>query len=215
MKLDFPKLYSQLGLTPDCSLDEFKHAYRRRVSELHPDRHHADTMGDTHPQQLMELISLYKQALRFQELHGRLPGSQADPAPPAPRPSSRAETPLQPEETEGKTSPPRRLWLVLALVAFAGWFVSNASNDNQPPSSSNSAEEARQEQPSPTRHADRLERGVDRAMVLSIHGPPSRQDGDVWEYGPSWIRFDSEGKVVEWYSSPLYRLKLRDARPSY
>ena len=39
MEVDFHSLYSELRVQPDCSLDDFKRAYRRRVAELHPDRH--------------------------------------------------------------------------------------------------------------------------------------------------------------------------------
>ena len=37
-QIDFLALYRELGIDPTCSPEAFKHAYRRRVSELHPDR---------------------------------------------------------------------------------------------------------------------------------------------------------------------------------
>ena len=38
MDAEFDQLYAQLRLTPACSLDELHRAFRRAVSELHPDR---------------------------------------------------------------------------------------------------------------------------------------------------------------------------------
>jgi len=35
---DFSRHYATLGLTPDASFDEVKHAYRKKVSEYHPDK---------------------------------------------------------------------------------------------------------------------------------------------------------------------------------
>lgn len=82
MDSDFNQLYAQLRLRPDCTLDEFKRAYRRRVAELHPDRRpeEAGQVADSQATALSELTSLYTTATRFHRAHGRLPG-----APPRPR----------------------------------------------------------------------------------------------------------------------------------
>ncbi len=77
-KQDFARLYSELGLRPGCSLSELKHAYRRRIAELHPDRR--GTMpprpGDVRLP-LTDLIALYAAATDFHQRYGRLPGSPA------------------------------------------------------------------------------------------------------------------------------------------
>ena len=44
--------------------------------------------------------------------------------------------------------------------------------------------------------------------VLVVQGRPTLQSDAIWEYGPSWIRFEDD-RVVEWHSSPLYPLKTR------
>jgi len=80
MNSDFSVLYQELGLHPDCSLDEFKLAYRRRIGELHPDRHGEEHASETHLP-LKDLIALYAKATRFHHAHGRLPGSAPRPAP--------------------------------------------------------------------------------------------------------------------------------------
>ena len=76
---NFLKLYSQLDLHPDCSLDDFKHAYRRRIAELHPDRPEAVLGGDRDEVQLSDLNSTYAAAIRFHKQHGRLPGGKPNP----------------------------------------------------------------------------------------------------------------------------------------
>ncbi|WP_281187141.1 hypothetical protein [Aquimonas voraii] len=38
-------------------------------------------------------------------------------------------------------------------------------------------------------------------------GPPLVLQADLWEYGPSHIRFE-RGRVVGWYSSPLKPLPV-------
>lgn len=74
---DFLMLYQELGLSPDrCSLDEFKRAYRRRVSSLHPDRRPAGaTDDDDSPETMQRLTSLYGAAMAFERRFGRLPGA--------------------------------------------------------------------------------------------------------------------------------------------
>ena len=73
-KQDFARLYSELGLRPGCTLSELKHAYRRRIAELHPDRR--GTMpprpGDAHLP-LTDLIALYAAASDFGG-HRSVPG---------------------------------------------------------------------------------------------------------------------------------------------
>ena len=77
MNQDFAVLYAELELDPGCSLDELRHAYRRRISELHPDRNGGDPSGDDGQAVLGDLTALYANAVRFQRQYGRLPGSVA------------------------------------------------------------------------------------------------------------------------------------------
>lgn len=132
MGLDFSQLYSLLGLEPGCSLDELKHAYRKRVAELHPDRRSAAGIGqDTGSRQLAALTPLYRSALRFHEEHGRLPGSDVgDAAPTAVRMPGRRPEPGAERGTDA--SPPPRTpashwWLLVALAALVGYLVLGAS----------------------------------------------------------------------------------------
>src|SRR5690606_24278724 len=69
---DFLALYQELGLRADCTLEEFRHAYRKRVGALHPDR--AGGAEDA-LQGLPRLNALYTRAMEFHRRHGRLPGA--------------------------------------------------------------------------------------------------------------------------------------------
>ncbi|QNP40682.1 hypothetical protein [Lysobacter solisilvae (ex Woo and Kim 2020)] len=71
---DLTLLYSELGLRPNCSLAELQLAYRRRISELQPNR----SGGVQSPESvamLRNLIWLYTSATRFHRRYGRLPGA--------------------------------------------------------------------------------------------------------------------------------------------
>jgi hypothetical protein len=77
MKPDLTLLYSQLGLKPDCSLAELQLAYRRRISELQPNRLEAGSQSPESSTLLRNLIWLYTTASRFHRRYGRLPGAAA------------------------------------------------------------------------------------------------------------------------------------------
>ena len=75
MKPDLTTLYSELGLQPNCSLEEFQLAYRRRISQLQPNRLAVDSQTPESAFLLRELIGLYTTANRFHRRYGRLPGA--------------------------------------------------------------------------------------------------------------------------------------------
>lgn len=122
---DFLKLYSQLDLQPDCSLDDFKYAYRRRIGELHPDRAGA-APGDGADQALLSDLSLtYAAAIRFHKQHGRLPGGKPEPARSVPAGFARQALPVR-ESSRDKPRDPtvpglsyQEKLAVLAAVALA------------------------------------------------------------------------------------------------
>lgn len=75
MKPDFSLVYYQLGLRPDCSLEEFRSAYMRRIAELHPDRSGRESGTVEAQAMLRELVSSYAAVNRFHRRHGRMPGA--------------------------------------------------------------------------------------------------------------------------------------------
>lgn len=221
MGLDFSQLYSLLGLEPGCSLEELKHAYRKRVAELHPDRYSPRSPDDERSMQLARLIPLYKDAVHFHELHGRLPGSTV--AETTARQGSaasrgRASSPALPRNRgtapETPSMPASHWWLLLALACLIGYLVFSAfpgkGSASMPSATGMHPVGAHAEVGDRGNHAFVLA-GMDADTVLAIQGRPSRINDDVWEYGPSWLRFE-DGLLVEWHSSPLYRLKTRTPR---
>ena len=73
-QIDFLALYRELGIDPDCAPEALKRAYRRRVSELHPDRSGEGVAGE---EALKSLNLGYAAALEFFHVHGRFPGASA------------------------------------------------------------------------------------------------------------------------------------------
>lgn len=219
---DFALLYARLGLPPDCTLEQFKHACRQRIAQLHPDKSPgaASSMPDL---PISELISLYVSAVRFHRRHGRLPGGQpvaiarATPSPQARPVAHASEAP----DADGAAPPPSwHTWLLVAaavallLALFAALDRESVPADhaaaNPPP-----AEAAQGRDPAIETAAitpSQLELGMDQATVLAIQGEPLHHDDRDWLYGPSWIRFE-KGRVVDWYSSPLYRLRVATPAP--
>lgn len=139
MKPDFSFLYSELNLPPDCSLEEFKCAYVRRIGELHPDRSGVDPSSPEVQTLLPELISMYVAVNRFHRRYGRMPGGSpihirathggtASMSPSAPR-SSHAVSAMD-EDDRPTRSTWRLVMLFLALFALLAswdWLVSRAS----------------------------------------------------------------------------------------
>lgn len=224
MDSDFSQLYSRLGLSPQAGIEDLKRAYRRRVGQLHPDRHpDASGVSDTQAE-FAQLISLYGMAMRFHRLHGRLPGEATtietvgaggdaarfvDPAldfgNSASAQTAVAET--APEKMRG-----RRGWLLLGTLALLIVLAYLDAHDQAARKAPVSPDPRLSMQgPAPPGQVSmapqKLALGMDMALVIDIQGRPSYREGEVWEYGPSWLRFD-EGQLVEWYSSPLYRLEV-------
>lgn len=203
---DFLDLYRILDLEPGCDLDAFKHAYRRRVAVLHPDRRSDDSHHVVAVELLQRLTAMYGMAMEFHRTHGRLPGApqvRSDPQVPASEPDQRARA-----VTARPARRRSRRWLLLPTTAVAVWLLWPGDRPTTPaPVVAEAARApARRIVPTPTTERPLLGLGMDAAAVLASEGEPMLKVNDErWEYGPSWIRFE-HGKVVDWYSSPMYPL---------
>ncbi|BDU16072.1 J domain-containing protein [Lysobacter auxotrophicus] len=216
MSQDFALLYMQLGLHPDCSLEDLKRAYRVRVAELHPDRHLDRPSSDEANSALTELTALYSGAIRFHRIHGRLPGStprgpamNSRPMPDASHaPSAAAGSRHLPASERTTQSVTPRIAVLSVLVLVVVMVVLHWSETAQvAPHAEHEAAVAAADP-----NAPRLELGMEEAAVVAIQGAPERVQDDVWNYGSSWVRFE-EGHVVDWASVPPNRLMTLTPRP--
>lgn len=230
---DFASLYRELGIHGACTPETFRQAYRRRVSQLHPDqRGHADDVAT-----LQELNRLYDAALDFLQAYGRLPGNAATASPPgqtlppagaasmhatAIDPPAMYDT--QPANGAGAgslhsdhaagTHQLSRYFVLLAVLAIAALAASALKGTIS----------VSQDTPHDTRataaHRDTgadsglIALGMGKRRVRSIQGDPLGHHDIRWDYGPSWIDFKCGNAVSDWYSSPLRPLRVGTAHPT-
>ena len=206
---DFVALYDELGLDAECGMDDFKRAYRRRVAQLHPD--HPDNSFDI--SRLQRLNRLYAAAIEFQRTHGRLPGAIRR-AVEIPDDAPLASNDAPAHDASSLSGSPSH-WRYVLLVALLGLVLYGLSI--QEPATT--VPDAVEPTDAPTQDLRRpvseqlLAIGMDGKQVRRIQGEPYNSHEQRWEYGPSWILFDC-GKVVDWYSSPLHPLQVRNASPT-
>lgn len=212
MTPDFSQLYAELGLHPDCTLEQFQRAYRQRLSERHPDRSQGKpTAPDALP--LSELIALHSSAIAFHREHGRLPGSSV---PPVTQHLPRFHLAPADSVDAGEDHSTATRWVLAILLLAGSLLVGILHEQAQPPSATFTTPGEQTEASHLQARQDTLdgplELGMDIETVRAIQGEPMRINGDTWEYGPSWLRFE-HGELVDWYSSPLHRLKTRSPSP--
>lgn len=237
MTADFARLYDQLGIHADCSLEEFKQACRRRIRAQHPDLAREDAAPDASQIPLVELLPLYVSALRFHRRHGRLPGAAPAPAAlqaraaggmaagasiaSAPRMAA-ARLAAQPQATDAPR--PRRslrgpllalLAVAIILAAIGGTSQHDDADDGDLRPRAEPSAFAAEEPGAPATAGSRprLALGMGADAVREIQGDPLQWNGTMWVYGPSWLRFDDDGMLVDWYSSPLHPLRTATASP--
>lgn len=212
---DFSVLYRALGLRPDCSFEQLRHAYRREVRRLHPDSG-GSPAGNV---DLQRLTWLYGAVIKFHRAHGRLPGARLAPVASNDRvPATYAvRAPAVGDALESRMASSRRRlrYMVIAgvvLIALLWLYAAPAPRPLQTsrglPDTQSQAENTKKG----SNAATRLAPGMDATQVQAILGPPLRRFDARWDYGPSWVAFRC-GRVSGWYSSPLRPLGVDSRHP--
>jgi hypothetical protein len=199
--------YALLRATPGCDLDELKRCYRLAVRDLHPDRNPDLASNSAAQDALSELTTAYRRLLDYHRAYGRLPGEAM----------RRSTAPADPPRPAVRSAPQgrRRHWVAFALVAGAGLYWLWPRGPAEPTAAPVAAAPPRAEAPvtdargfkdpygdpaMTVRKSVRI--GDTKLKVRAILGPPILGTAEVWEYGPSHVRFE-DGRVIDWYSSPL------------
>lgn len=220
---DFHRLYAALGLDAGCGIDALRQRMRRRIARLHPDRRGGAAITDGPP--LAELLALYAAARRFHRVHGRLPGSSVRVRSVGPRPvAAGASAPGHPRAVVPRDARARTLVLLGIIAALLAWLAARAPAPDAAGSLASDAADAgspidarirastSSARTPPATDPQWLALGQDTEAVLALQGAPLQRGDETWDYGPSWIRF-SQGRVVDWSSSPMYPLRAETRTP--
>jgi hypothetical protein len=227
------RLYEELGVRPEDGVERLTERYRQRLRQLHPDARESGPQRSVDEPGAEDglgwLTRSYREAVGFARSHGRLPGAGApgaarpatdEPAPATTVAAAAEAAPVGRFEASPATvrrggrsaAPPRRLgwrWLVGASAIVAVTLVTMPELLEPPaltpfnrdlgiaPAGRGDAAAA----------AGGIRIGSSMADVLRIQGAPTRRGDGVWEYGPSFVRFE-DGVVRDWHSSPLQPLRV-------
>lgn len=215
---DFIDLYRKLRLEADCTLAEFKQAYRRHVAQWHPDRRPGTRADALAAARLQRLTAQYGAAMDFHKRHGRLPGAPGAPrvhAAPVSHTESATDATQPSAATNARQAPRARAlpsrWVVVGGTVCLAILVWSLIPVEASPPSDDAGGTVSVPRPARARPAGNLAEGMNADAVMDVEGEPTRRGEDHWEYGPSWVRFDG-GEVSDWYSSPLRPLHTASAR---
>jgi hypothetical protein len=220
---DFAALYRELGLEAGCTRETLREAYRRQVSRLHP-----DVGGDAQDTgRLQRLTRDYRAAIAFHDRYGRLPGApgQGGTLPPA----SATQAYLRAAESAHPT--PETATEATAAAGFgriSRWFIAASllgvgalgvallqplfADLIETPQGAASAATAVGATPGGGQgQATFIATGMGKDTVQDIQEEPLDRHAPRWDYGPSWVEFRCD-KVVDWYSSPLWPLRVPSER---
>jgi hypothetical protein len=205
---DFVTLYEELGLDAECSMEDFKRTYRKRVWQLHPD-HAGHNAG---MRRLQRLNRMYESALEFHQSYGRLPGAALQIRQPAMAQAS-ATAPALPLAEEGHALPSgpkywRRYSITVALAALLLYWLGEPYQGASSLDPAGPGDKVAPGLLAP--EAPRLSIGMNQEQVLHILGEPDDEyDASHWSYGASWIEFECS-KVIGWYNSPQHPLRVNE-----
>ena len=188
-----------LGLRPGAGVDDLKSAWRRAVSDLHPDRR-----GDAGSPELAAVNAAFQRLQAFHRRFGRLPG-HIDPV--------GVSAPVAAKAARSR----RHRWAVAITAMVVAIFVIWPQLEPPPASTPEPDDDTTSgtafravDHASPAslgQRAERIDFGTPAADVERLAGPPLFRSAERWEYGPSEVRFRN-GLVSGWHSSPLRPLPV-------
>lgn len=221
---DYLADYALLGLQPGCSLETLERTWRLAVRDLHPDRAQDGQDRDARTQRLHRMTGAYRRLRAFEREHGRLPGGLmklAAGAQEACAPQSEESPEVAAEQSAATRGPEPRhgrsgLFATLGLAAVAMLVWASLQSEQETAASPDAALASSTQRlplgaaipsaPSP-RPGQRIRIGSTEVQVERLMGVPLVTEPDLWQYGPSHVRFE-RGRVVGWYSSPLKPLPV-------
>lgn len=228
----YAECYRILDVDPACSWDELRRAYKLQIQKWHPDRFADKTAEkDAADDKIKRITAAHQQLVAYYRRHGKLPPPETEPAPqklPRPdrvRPNAAASSdwPKQTAKNEPKSNILPIMGGIL-LIAVLFWF--NSPNNElsspksvrkEPAKTAIQKDLSNEEYPLheqtvtaeiPTAPKDEkfVTYGSSIGEVISIQGPPSQSEGDIWYYGDSELYF-KDGVVIGWKHMPGSKLR--------
>lgn len=221
--------YESLGLTPGCSWQEIRDAYRRCVQRWHPDRFQEDSEKfEESKKQILQINHAYRSLSEYRNKYGNLPGYSKDTAStPYSRPTGQydrttASSASDYPETEWPFSErsrnKRRLrksslgFIAVLGVLLVYYKISvDVPSDTTPQFGPNKSEVRRTESKGGSgiilgatkRSSPELyfSIGSELKEVIDIQGTPTRVEGNVLYFGKSKV-YIVNGTVKNWDAHP-------------
>jgi hypothetical protein len=215
-------------VSPACSWDELRRAYKVQIHQWHPDKF-ADKTAEkaTANDKIKGITTAHQQLVVFYREHGKLPEPEAAAAPrKLPQPERKrpraAATSNRPHHTATSKKRSGIMPIVAGIIIIVNvfWFLA-PGDDFEPPVThakplttaitADAENLLAQSVATPTEAAAEIDAefityGSSIGEVISIQGAPTLDEGDTWYYADSELYFE-DGKVIGWRHAPGSKLK--------
>ncbi|MDQ1363867.1 MAG: hypothetical protein QG652_1729 [Pseudomonadota bacterium] len=220
----YTECYRILDVNPACSWDELRRAYKHQIQKWHPDRF-ADKTAEKEAadDKIKRITAAHQQLVAYYRQHGKLPAPETEPVPQKlPQPDvvhvHAATSPVRsrPAAKIQKKSGVMPVVGGLIIIGILFWlytqsddlidseYTSNKPNKSSVQTKNSGYEEGQYEQAGENGSitvepvtGKFITYGSSIGEVISIQGPPDKDEGDIWYYGDSELYFE-KGKVTGW-----------------